>query len=105
MNRLLALVLLLAPLVDLQAQETKRRPMKIDDLFRFKRVVEPRVSPDGRRVVYAVGEVDLEANRSVYRLWIASTDEKGGLPRQLTNATKSDRNPRWSPDGKCILFE
>ncbi|MBI3409738.1 MAG: S9 family peptidase [Planctomycetes bacterium] len=104
-NRLLVLVLLLIPVIHADAQDSKRRPMQIDDLFRFKRVVEPRVSPDGKRVAYAVGDVDLDNNKTVYHLWIASTDEKGGQPRQLTNAPKSDRNPRWSPDGKNILFE
>ncbi|MFL5339245.1 MAG: S9 family peptidase, partial [Gemmataceae bacterium] len=38
-------------------------------------------------------------------LWIAATDGKGE-PRQLTNAAgKKDHHPRWSPDGKRILFE
>src|SRR5436309_13884797 len=104
-SRMLALVTLLIASIPAHAQETKRRPMQIDDLFRFKRVVEPRISPDGKTVVYAVGDVDLEQNKTVYHLWIASSDEKTGSPQQLTNAIKSDRSPRWSPDGKHILFE
>src|SRR5262249_24763623 len=36
---------------------------------------------------------------------LAGTDGKGE-PRRLTNAEgKKDRGPRWSPDGKRILFE
>ncbi len=100
MNRLALLVLLLCPAVSSSAG----RPMQLDDLFRFKRVVDPQISPEGRHVVYAVGTVDLEANKVLYHLWLAPAEGKGE-PRQLTNASKSDRNPRWSPDSKTILFE
>jgi dipeptidyl aminopeptidase/acylaminoacyl peptidase len=80
-----------------------RRPMTIDDLFRFKRISDPQISPDGKLVVYVVGSVDLNANSISSTLWLASTDK--GEPRQLTNTPKKDRRPRWSPDGKHILFE
>jgi dipeptidyl aminopeptidase/acylaminoacyl peptidase len=82
-----------------------KRPMKIDDLFCFKRVSDPQISPDGKWVVYVVGTPDLEANKIPASLWLAPADGKGE-PRQLTNAPgKKDRHPRWSPDGKSILFE
>jgi dipeptidyl aminopeptidase/acylaminoacyl peptidase len=80
-----------------------KRPMTIDDLFRFKRISDPQISPDGKLVVYVVGTVDLDANSISSTLWLASTDK--GEARQLTNTTKKDRHPRWSPDGKHILFE
>jgi dipeptidyl aminopeptidase/acylaminoacyl peptidase len=83
----------------------KKRPMTVEDLFKFKRVSDPQISPDGKQVVYVVGTVDMEANKIPSSLWLASTDGKGE-PRQLTNAPgKKDRHPRWSPDGKRILFE
>ena len=81
-----------------------RRPMTIDDLFRFQRVSDPQISPDGNLVVYVVTTVDLEANKSTSSLWLASPNAETGR-RQLTNANKIDRHPRWSPDGKHILFE
>src|SRR5262249_39449347 len=98
------LVVLLAFTAPAAAQKA-RRSMQIDDLFRFKRVSAPQISPDGKMVVYAVATVDLENNRSSTNLWLASTEIKGGPPRRLTSTTKSDRSPRWSPDGKRILFE
>jgi dipeptidyl aminopeptidase/acylaminoacyl peptidase len=82
-----------------------KRPMKIDDLFAFRRVSDPQISPDGKWVVYVVGTVDLPGNKIPSSLWLASTDGKSE-PRQLTNAAgKKDKHPRWSPDGKWILFE
>ncbi len=98
---LLVVLLLLAAPAAVYAEG--KRPMTIDDLFRFKRVSDPQISPDGKLVVYVVGTVDLDGNKSFSTLWLASTDK--GEPRQLTNTTKKDRHPRWSPDGKHILFE
>lgn len=102
MKRLAVLLVLLAP-VGVIAGEG-RRPMKVDDMFRFQRVSDPQISPDGRTVVWAQGEVDLKANRVRTSLWLAPADGSGP-PRRLTNAEKSDSHPRWSPDGKRILFE
>ena len=79
------------------------RPMTIDDLFKFKRVSDPQISPDGKWIVYVVGNVDLAANKISSNLWLAPAD--GGEPRQLTTTDKKDRHPRWSPDSKQILFE
>lgn len=101
-NFLLALYLLgwnLAMTSDARAA----RPLTIDDMFKFERLSDPQVSPDGGTVAYVVTRPDLEKNSSVSTIWLAPTD--GGAPRQLTTATKHDRHPRWSPDGKKILFE
>jgi dipeptidyl aminopeptidase/acylaminoacyl peptidase len=101
MNRLVILVFLLIPSA-LVAQQP--RAMKVEDLFRFKRIADPQISPDGKWVVYQLSNVDLEANKNVSNLWLVGT-VKGATPKQLTSAPKSDRHPRWSPDGKSILFE
>jgi dipeptidyl aminopeptidase/acylaminoacyl peptidase len=82
-----------------------KRPMKVDDLFAFKRAGAPQISPDGKTVVYQVTTVDLEKNKSSTALWLAPTDGKAA-PKQLTDPKdKRDANPRWAPDGERILFE
>jgi dipeptidyl aminopeptidase/acylaminoacyl peptidase len=82
-----------------------RRAMTVDDLFRFQRVGPPSVSPDGNWVVYSITEVtDVHTNKSVARLWLASTDGSVA-PRMLTNSTSKDNSPKWSPDGLWIVFE
>jgi dipeptidyl aminopeptidase/acylaminoacyl peptidase len=104
MKRTLVLLLCLLWVSPAAAQ----RPMQVDDLFRFKRVADPQISPDGKTIVYAVTSVDLQGNRTSTNLWLVSTlpgDGPSGKPRQLTTTNKSDRHPRWSPDGKQILFE
>jgi dipeptidyl aminopeptidase/acylaminoacyl peptidase len=100
LSALLALLLVAAPAL---ADAPKKRPLTVDDLFRFRRVSDPQVSPDGKTVVYVVGTVDLAANRTSANVWLAQTS--GGSPCRLTTTAKSDRHPRWSPDGKHILFE
>ena len=81
----------------------EKRPMQVDDLFRFQRISDPQISPDGRTVAYVVGVVDLAANSTSSTIWLAPTD--GGNPRQMTNNTKRDRHPRFSPNSRTILFE
>jgi dipeptidyl aminopeptidase/acylaminoacyl peptidase len=100
-NLLVAIMLLTSAAAVAEA----KRPLTLDDMFKFKRVSDPQISPDGKHVVYVVGVPDLEKNTIPASLWIASTDGKGE-PRQLTNAPgKKDKHPRWSADGRSILFE
>ena len=70
--------------------------MQVEDLFRFKRIADPQVSPDGKWVVYVQSNVSLTGNKSVASLWLASTD-KGGVVKQLTASTKSDPATRSDP--------
>jgi dipeptidyl aminopeptidase/acylaminoacyl peptidase len=77
--------------------------MKIEDLFAFKRVSDPQISPDGTTVAYVVTTVDLPGNKTSSSIWLVPTNK--AEPRPLTNTTKKDRHPRWSPDGRQILFE
>ena len=78
--------------------------MTLDDLFKFHRVSDPQISPDGMRVAYVVTEVMKDENRTNADLWLANADGTGE-PRQLTHSPKRDAHPRWSPDGKWIAFE
>lgn len=64
----------------------------------------PRVSPDGKRVVYTISDAVMTADKSefVTQIWLASTDGKENF--QLTFNDKSSTNPKWSPDGNWIAF-
>jgi len=102
----LVIVLALAPFDSaprVSAADTKTRPIAVEDLFALKRVSDPQISPDGKSVAYVLTTVDLQANSTSSTIWIAPTS--GGAPRQLTTTTKKDRHPRFSPDGRRILFE
>src|SRR6266568_9438979 len=80
-----------------------RRPMEFDDLLRTQRLSDPQVSPDGKSVAYVVTKADKAENRTDSDIWRVPL--AGGEARQLTSSPKQDRHPRWSPDGKWIVFE
>jgi dipeptidyl aminopeptidase/acylaminoacyl peptidase len=63
-------------------------------------ITSASISPDGGSVVYAKRTIEKGKERS--RLWRVSTS--GGRPERLTTASASDTEPRFSPDGRSILF-
>jgi len=79
-----------------------RPGMTAQDLYDMKWAGDARLSPDNREVVYVVTSIDREDNRYRSQLWIAPLD--GGEPRQFTYGPGRDTSPRWSPDGRQLLF-
>src|SRR2546426_5998297 len=89
----------LFPLPGLSAQ---KRAITIDDYLVLKSVGNPQLSPDGKWVAYTVTEQSLKDNRGITRIWLA--DVGSGAVRQLTAGPRSDRQPRWAPDGRPPPF-
>jgi dipeptidyl aminopeptidase/acylaminoacyl peptidase len=81
------------------------RPFQPMDLFRVRRVTEPRVSPDGTAVVFTVTDTVFQEDRRISRIWIVPTNPRLGAEKALTSGdTGRDYQPRWSPDGTTIAF-
>src|SRR5207247_8602092 len=80
----------------------QKRAMTVDDYLALKSVGDPQLSPDGKWVAYTVTENSLKDNRGIARIWLA--DVSSGQVRQLTAGPGSDRQPRWSPDGRTLAF-
>ncbi len=78
------------------------RPFTAEDLHAMQRLSDPQVSPDGSKVVFTVRTTDFENDRGRTDLWLVPVD--GGAPLRLTTDPASDFSPRWSPDGKSVLF-
>ena len=98
---LLACLTLPASLVPLPLLAQKRA-ITFEDYIALKAVSDPQLSPDGRWVAYTVSTPSLQDNRNVARVWVVEVAT--GKSRQLTGGPGSDRQPRWSPDGKTLAF-
>jgi dipeptidyl aminopeptidase/acylaminoacyl peptidase len=97
----LSLLLILA-LANSFVAQTARRPLKLDDMTRFRNVGDPQISPDGKYVAYVVGATDAKEDKSNSHIWMVGID--GTNDRQITFSNESESSPRWSPDGKYISF-
>jgi len=80
----------------------QKRAITFDDYIALKTVSDPQLSPDGKWVAYTVSTPSLQDNRNVSRVWVVEVAT--GKSRQLTGGPGSDRQPRWSPDGKTLAF-
>ncbi|MCC7054821.1 MAG: S9 family peptidase [Gemmatimonadaceae bacterium] len=98
--------LLLAGLVGagaLQAQAPAQpRAMTLRDWYRVTTVSQPAVSPDGGRVAFTVMTVREAENKRHQEVWVAALD--GSAPQRWTSPGYESSAPRWSPDGKSLLF-
>jgi dipeptidyl aminopeptidase/acylaminoacyl peptidase len=101
---LLLLCLAFATVASVMAQTAvKPHPMTLNDVFRVKDVKNPKVSPDGKWVLYTVASLDLKKDDRTTDLWMVSWD--GNQDTQLTYGYDgSVSSPEWSPDGKSISF-
>ena len=52
-------------------------PFTATEMMKLKRLGSPRVSPDGRQIVFVLTEVDLDADSKRSDLWLAARDGVG----------------------------
>src|SRR5918998_1229109 len=98
----ISLLLICACVSSLVAQTVARRPMKVDDMSRFRNVSDPQISPDGKWVAYVVNSTDVKEDKASSHIWMVGID--GSNNRQITFSNESENSPRFSPDGKYLSF-
>ena len=80
------------------ASQTAERAFTYTDMLAANRLSDPRVSPDGTQVVYAVRATDMEANRGVSSLFIKDLGTDAA-PRRLAISDEGANTARWGTDG------
>src|SRR5215210_4163203 len=79
----------------------QKRSITEKDLFNFVWIGDPQVSPDGSRVAFV--RVTVNEKKDGYNTAIWTVLTATGETWQLTNGPR-DATPRWSPDGKYLVF-
>jgi dipeptidyl aminopeptidase/acylaminoacyl peptidase len=89
-------------LVALPARAAERQPWSWDQARRLVTLSSPRMSPDGRTVVFLLGRPDPEQNRTVTELH--AVEVSTGATRALTFERRRVSSPEFSPDGRQLAF-
>ncbi|MEM9885860.1 MAG: S9 family peptidase [Bacteroidota bacterium] len=72
------------------------------NVFDLEYASDPQISPDGKRIVYVRNFKDIMTDKNRSNLWMIAADGSQHFP--LTTGMQNDRSPRWSPDGKKLLY-
>ncbi|HLA90034.1 MAG TPA: S9 family peptidase [Gemmatimonadaceae bacterium] len=110
LTRTFVSLLLLAPLAAFAqappaapaAQPAASRAFQPNDWHRLTTLAGPAMAPDGRRVAFTVTTVVERENRRHSEVWVVNT--AGGDPARWTSPGTESSAPRWSTDGKLLLF-
>jgi dipeptidyl aminopeptidase/acylaminoacyl peptidase len=75
-----------------------------DQALKMKNISGAAISPDGKKIVYAVREAVMTDDRSEYvsQLFLCNSDGTNQI--QLTKGDKNNTSPNWSSDGLHIAF-
>ncbi len=101
-KKLLPVFLLIIGIAAALSAQTAPRPLKLDDLSRFRNVSDPQCAPEGQWVAYVVATIDAKEDKGSSHIWMIGFD--GTNDRQITFSNDSEGSPRWSPDGKYLSF-
>jgi acylaminoacyl-peptidase len=98
---LVSALFLIANTANSQNNESAR--MEYLDIFNLEYVSDPQISPDGSKIIYVRNFKDIMTDKNLSNLWIVDFDGSNNKP--LTTGNNNDFSPRWSPNGKQVLYK
>lgn len=99
---IVACALCLVPIGSLVAAGETTKQFQPLDVFELEYASDPRIAPDGEWIVYARTSMDIMKDSKRSTLWRIGFD--GSDHRPLTSSQDSQGSPRFSPDGKRLLY-
>jgi dipeptidyl aminopeptidase/acylaminoacyl peptidase len=86
----------------LTSQEIAGKKLTPEILWKFGRLDDPQLSPDGKTIIYTLIRYDVKTNKK--HSWIYAVATDGGEPLNLTRDFASCSDPRWLPEGKIAFL-
>src|SRR5258708_15803031 len=102
MQRRFRLLSLLVCVVITVFAVAQKRSITEKDIFQFNWIGDPQISPDGSRVAFVKVTVNEKKDGYDTSIWSVSTNGSES-PRRITDGSH-DSSPRWSPDGRWLVF-
>ncbi len=91
-----------APIIERPDFHSATGIFDIDALEALGRVSEPKVSPDGKKVLYGVSYESVPQNKSNRELWVMDID--GSNQTRITKTPQSENSAVWIDEGSRIAF-
>lgn len=82
--------------------QIEKRPFDYEDVFDLQYASNPKISPDGKQIIYSKNSFDILKDIKVSELWIINSD--GTNNRKLTNLENGESQAAWSNDGTRVAF-
>lgn len=79
--------------------ESRFKPL---DVFDLQFAADPQLTADGKWVAYVRNSMDVRKDRRRSSIWLVRAD--GTDHRPATAGTANETSPRWSPDGRRLLY-
>ncbi len=71
-------------------------------VFDIEYATDPQISPNGKKIAYVRHSMDRINDKDKGQVWLINVED--GVHFPLTDNEAPSHSPRWSPDGKSLLF-